>query len=196
MAVIEIYGEQVTILEQPAAPLQVTDTSETPFVLRQFPIGEYFSRVAGWLPATARGIARFLSRLRRRQRVFVKQFDPRTADELLPEYESAYGLEPTGDQSLDDRRDALLTKMRSLGGVNAEAIQQLAIDFGYLDAVVTDAADPFTTESLCDDFLMGGEWKLTLKLTAISQGATRDSLLEELIRAALLEGWYAIFEFT
>ena len=69
-------------------------------------------------------------------------------------------------------------------------------DFGYLDAVVEDAADPFTTISLCDDFLQDGEWKLTFKLTATSQGAARDALLQDLINSQLLEGWFALYEFT
>jgi uncharacterized protein YmfQ (DUF2313 family) len=194
--IIPIYGEQVSNLQTPAANLDVSDVSEQRVVFDLFPLGEYFSRDAGWLPRAVRAIARFFSRLRRRREAFVRNIDPRQADELLDDWEQLYELEPEPGQTLADRQDAVLVKVRSLGGVNKAYYEGLAIDFGYLDAVVEDAADPFTTISLCDDFLQDGEWKLTFKLTATSQGAARDALLVELINSQLLAGWFALFEFT
>jgi uncharacterized protein YmfQ (DUF2313 family) len=196
MALIQVYGEQVAIAQQPAAPVQVTDLRKLGAVLRAFPLGEYFHRTAGWLPPTSRGIARTLSRFCRRKEAFERNVDPRTADELLDEWESALGLEPDPGESIDDRRDAVLTKLRSLGGVTAAYYEGLADSFGYADAVVTDAADPFTTESLCDDFLQDLEWKVTMQVTAASQGATRDQLLQDLINSQLLAGFFAIYTFT
>jgi uncharacterized protein YmfQ (DUF2313 family) len=202
MAFVDVEALNEIEAESPQLLMSVTDISATPKVLRQFPLGPYFDRTTGWLPATARGIARFLSRLWERRTAFVRNMDPRTADELLEDYERAFALDQE-DETDEDRRDAILTKMRARGGVTAADIQQAAIDFGYLDAVVTDAANPLDTESLADDFLMDTEWKLTLLLTAASQGVARDTLLEELIlslsdpRNSLLHaGWYAIFDFT
>ncbi len=196
MAIIDVYGEQVLVLEQPAAPLQVVDTALAPDVMREYPHGEYFNRTNGWLPALARAKARFFSRLRRRKEAFEKNMDPRLADELLDEWEETYGLDPDAGLTDDDRRDALLAKVRNQGGVTNAYYEAVAFDFGYPDAVAEDAADPFTTVSLCDDFLLSEEWKLAFKVTATSQGAARDAQLEALINGQLLAGWFAFYEFT
>ena len=195
MAFLDFEGEQVLILEQQPAPIQLTNTSRTGQVMRQFPYGEYFSRVAGWLPATSRAIARFLSRLWNRKLALEKNMDPRTSDELLDEWEQLYELEPDPALTIDERRAAVLTKVRSLGGVTSAYYQALAVDFGHVDAVVTDAADPFTTVSLADDFLGGGEWKLTFTVTATSRGAVLNEQLQLLIDSQLLAGWFAFYDF-
>jgi len=195
MAMLDVEGLSEIELESQPSYASVTDTAAAGGVMRQFPLGLAFTRSAGWLPAVARGIARFLSRLWERRTTFVRNMDPRNADELLDDYERMLELDQA-DQADADRRDAILTKLRARGGVTAADIQQAAIDFGYLDAVVTDAADPLTTVSVADDFLQDAEWKVTLLLTATSQGAARDPLLEELILSLLHAGWYAIFDFT
>lgn len=196
MAFLDIYGSQTLFLEQDGAALEVTNTNAASSVLRKFPFGAYFDRSAGWLPPTSKAIARFNSRLTEKRLLFEKNMDPRQADVLLDEWESAYGLVPADGQTIDDRRDALLSKVRNIGGVTAAYYEAVAADFGYGDAVVTDAADPFTTISECDDFLMGGEWKLVFNVTAASQTAVRDQLLQDLINGQLLAGWFAIYEFT
>jgi uncharacterized protein YmfQ (DUF2313 family) len=196
MAIIPIYGASELGATNSNSSLDVTDKSAYPFVVRLFPPGGYFSRAAGWLPKTARAIARFMSRLTRRRAAFVLNMDPRQADELLDEWESAYGITPVQGTTDDDRRDAVLTKVRSLGGVTAAYYEALAADFGYPDAVVTDAAEPFTTGSFCGDLIKGAEWKLTLELTAASQGAARDQQLQELIDSQLLAGWGSVYDFT
>ncbi len=89
-----------------------------------------------------------------------------------------------------------MTKVRARGGVNAAYYTQLAVDFGYADAVVTDAADPLIVIDPCTASLTGGTWKLTFKLTAASQGVTRDQQLKSLILDATLAGWFAVFDFT
>lgn len=193
MATKTIYGDSELELGQEAETFAVTNTNKAPFVMRHFPYGDYFDRSAGWLPQVARGVARFMSRLRERQRAFERNIDPRTADELIGEWESAYGI--TSDESLDidTRRDQVIAKIRNIGDVTAEYYQQLAVDFGYTDAVVSDAADPFETDSLCDDVLAGGEWMLTFAVTATSIDATKDDLLEQLIEDQLLAGWNTYF---
>jgi uncharacterized protein YmfQ (DUF2313 family) len=196
VAVLDVQGFSEFGLSSDPAPLQITDTSAAPMVMRQFPWGAYFDRSAGWLPATARGIARFLSRLKGRQRAFVRQMDPRTADELLDEWESSYAIEPDAMATLEDRRDAVLAKVRSLGGNTIAYYEAVATDFGYADAVVTDAADPFTTLSTADDVLAGGPWKVTFLVTAASQGAVRDDQLQDLINGQLLAGWFAIYDLS
>lgn len=196
MAIIDMYGEQVIEFSSPPAPLDVTDLSATPEVIRQFPLGEYWHRTVGWLPAVARAIARFFSRLRRLREQFERQFDPRTADVLLPEREAERGIVPVDGQTLDERREVVLAKMRAQGGVNAAYYTQVCVDAGYLDAVVTTAADPLTTMSTVDDYLQNGLWMVTMQVTATSLGAVQDQALQDLIDGQLQAGFHAIYTFT
>lgn len=196
MAVLDIYGEQEVEADGGLAFLDVTSVAETPEVLRQFPFGEYWNRTVGWLPAVARAIARFFSRLRRGREMLVRQYDPRTADILLPDRERERAIVPVDGQTLEERRAAVLAKMRSVGGVNAAYYTSVCVDAGYLDAVVTPAADPFTTISVADDYLAGGLWMVTMEVTATSLGAAQDQALQDLINGQLQAGFHAIYTFT
>lgn len=196
MAVIDIYGEQSATVGGDVAFLSVTDVSETPEVLRQFPTGEYWNRTVGWLPAVARAVARFFSRLRRSREILARQYDPRTADVLLPEREDERGIVPVDGQTLEERRAVVLAKMRSEGGVNEAYYTSVCVNAGYLDAVVTSAADPFTTVSTSDDYLAGGLWMVTMSVTATTLGAAQDQALEDLINSQLQAGFHAIYTFT
>jgi len=196
MAVIDIYGEQQAEAFSSIAFLDVTDLSAVPEVLRQFPLGEYWNRTVGWLPAVARAIARFFSRLRRARELLERQYDPRTADVLLAERELERGVVPVDGQTIDERRASVLAKMRAEGGVTKAYYTQVCVDAGYLDAVVTEAADPFTTISLADDYLAGGLWKVTMQVTATSLGAAQDQALQDLVNGQLQAGFHAIYTFV
>jgi len=196
MAVIDIYGTQDSAATSDVALLDVTDLSAVPEVLRQFPYGEYWNRTIGWLPAVARAVARFFSRLRRARELFERQYDPRTADVLLAERERERGIVPLAGQTLDERRATVLAKMRAEGGVTKAYYIQVCVDAGYLDAVVTEAADPFTTMSTADDYLAGGLWMVTMQVTATSLGAAQDQALQDLINGQLQAGFHAIYTFV
>lgn len=197
MTAFTVYGEQIGNGEQPAAAPDVTNTEKLGAVLRLFPHGEAFRRDAGWVPAVARAIARFFSRVWRRKRDLERNLDPRHADELLPDWERMLGLSPAADQSLEDRRDAVIAKIRNLGGMSAPYYQQLAIDFGYADATVAGAAATIMTcIGPCTGPVMDVEYKVTFVVTAASQGAARDQLLQDLINGQLLAGWRAFYELT
>jgi uncharacterized protein YmfQ (DUF2313 family) len=195
MAVVDIYGEQQAEAYGNVAFLDVTDLSAVPEVLRQFPHGEYWNRTIGWLPAVARAIARFFSRLRRARELLERQYDPRTADVLLAERELERGVVPVDGQTLDERRASVLAKMRAEGGVTKAYYTNVCVDAGYLDAVVIEAADPFTTISVADDVLAGGLWKVTMQVTATSLGAAQDQALQDLIDGQLQGGFHAIYTF-
>jgi uncharacterized protein YmfQ (DUF2313 family) len=196
MAVVDIYGEQQAEAYGNVAFLDVTDLSAVPEVLRQFPHGEYWNRTIGWLPAVARAIARFFSRLRRARELLERQYDPRTADVLLAERELERGVVPVDGQTIDERRASVLAKMRAEGGVTKAYYTNVCVDAGYLDAVVIEAADPFTTISVADDVLAGGLWKVTMQVTATSLGAAQDQALQDLINGQLQAGFHAIYTFV
>ena len=195
MAFVDIYGAQEAESHGQLAFLDVTSVAEAPEVMRQFPLGWYWDRTVGWLPAVARAIARFFSRLRRARETLERQYDPRTADILLPEREEERGIIPIDGQTIEERRATVLAKMRAEGGVNAAYYTSVCVDAGYLDAVVTAAADPFTTVSVADDYLAGGLWKVTMHVTATSLGVIQDEALEDLINGQLQAGFHAIYTF-
>ena len=195
MAFVDIYGAQEAESHGQLAFLDVTSVAEAPEVMRQFPLGWYWDRTVGWLPAVARAIARFFSRLRRARETLERQYDPRTADILLPEREEERGIIPIDGQTIEERRATVLAKMRAEGGVNAAYYTSVCVDAGYLDAVVTAAADPFTTVSVADDYLVGGLWKVTMHVTATSLGVIQDEALEDLINGQLQAGFHAIYTF-
>lgn len=196
MASINIYGSQDAEASTDVAYLDVASASEAPEVLRQFPLGEYWQRTVGWLPSVARAIARFFSRLRRARETLARQYDPRTADILLAERERERGVVPIAGQTLEERRATVLAKMRAEGGVTKAYYTQVCVDAGYLDAVVTEAADPFTTISVVDDYLAGGLWMVTMQVTATSLGAVQDQALVDLVNGQLQAGFHAIYTFT
>jgi uncharacterized protein YmfQ (DUF2313 family) len=195
MAFLDIYGVQYVETSSSTAFLDVTSVAEAPEVMRQFPFGWYWDRTVGWLPAVARAIARFFSRLRRAREMLERQYDPRTADILLAEREEERGIVPIDGQTIEERRATVLAKMRAEGGVNAAYYTSVCVDAGYLDAVVTAAADPFTTVSVADDYLAGGLWKVTMQVTATSLGAVQDEALEDLINGQLQAGFHAVYTF-
>jgi uncharacterized protein YmfQ (DUF2313 family) len=196
MPIIDLYGQQTSEATGDLAPLDVTDVTAVPDVLRQFPTGEYWSRTIGWLPAVARAIARFFSRLRRAREMLTRQLDPRTTDVLLPEREAERGIVPISGQTIAERQATVLAKMRATGGVSMSYYTQLCVDAGYLDAVVVPAGDPFTTISLADDYLLNGTWLVTMHVTASSISATQDAALEQLVRSRMQAGFHVIFTFT
>jgi uncharacterized protein YmfQ (DUF2313 family) len=195
MAVIDIYGSQAFEVSCKPAPLDVSDKRTLGAVVRRFPFGWAWVREAGWLPEISRGIAKFLSRFVRRYEAMERQIDPRTADELLDEWEQMLDVDVPDGTSIDDRRLNVLTALRSTGGTTAAYYESVALSFGYV-AVVTNAASPFVCTSPCTQALMGGEWKLVFLVTTPSQGPVRDSLLEDLINNQKLAGWGVVYDFT
>ena len=194
MAFIDFEGYQNQVSAGSPAPLQLTNTRKAGAIARLFPLWVYFDRLRVII---GRGLARYISRWYKLREAFIRNWDPRTAEELLPDWEGLFELEPAPTATLEDRRQAALAKLRSVGGSTKAYYEQVAIDFGYLDVVVTDVGLPATCTGTCVAQLLGGEWLLVFKLTAASQGLVRDNQLEILINGQpLLAGWYAIFEFT
>lgn len=195
MATLDVYGEHTSASTTALAPLECTNLQQYGTTIRRFPEGAYLSRIAGWLPPTARAIARFLSRFYKRKAAFEKNMDPRQADELLDEWESAYAIDVPEGATVDDRRDAILAAVRALGGVTKEYYEALAADFGYPGAVVTELSEPFLCDSECTAFVDDLEAKVTMLVTAATQGATRDQSLQDLLNSQLLAGFEAVYEF-
>jgi uncharacterized protein YmfQ (DUF2313 family) len=98
----------------------------------------------------------------------LNEADPRTTLELLTEWERVAGLpDPcvTIDQSIDQRRAALVSKLTATGGQSRAYFIALAESIGYVGATIDEYA-PMTCNDNCDDWLYSEAdlfcWQLNL----------------------------------
>lgn len=193
MAFVDFEGFQNQESGGSPTPLQLTNVKKATAYARQFPLWVYWDRLREII---GRGLARFLSRYDKRAEDLIRNWDPRTAEELLADWERLYQITPDPGSTIEDRRELVLARVRALGGSTAAYYEAVAADFGYGDAVVTDAGFPATCNGTCNQQLLGGEWLLVFTVTAASQGAVRDNDLQNLINRQLLAGWLAVYDFT
>jgi uncharacterized protein YmfQ (DUF2313 family) len=153
------------------------------------------STLAKVLAAMAEELARVDSRTLQ----LIEEADPRTAYELLPDWERVCGLPDTctgtGAQTIAERRAAVAAKLTARGGASIAYFQALAEHLGY--TVRIDVFRPFMCgRSRCGDALNGPAtvrhyWRVTVtgpRFTPFRCGASQcgDSL-GKISRAADLE---------
>lgn len=94
------------------------------------------------------GTADELARVHRRMLDLIEEADPRTTEELLPDWERVAGLpDPCagGDQTVEERRVALTAKLTSRGGQSRQFFIDLAARYGF--AITIDEFAPFVAGS-------------------------------------------------
>jgi len=98
----------------------------------------------------------------------VNAADPRTTVELLPDYERVFGLPDlcvTIEQTVEQRRAALLSKITERGGQSRAYFIALAASLGYAGATI-DEFRPMTCNDDCNSALNGAAdmfvWQLNL----------------------------------
>lgn len=72
------------------------------------------------------------------------QFSPTTATWALELWEQLTGITPQADQSLEERRSAVITMMRSTGTTTAEMIRRLAEGLTGYSATVTEHFEDYS----------------------------------------------------
>ncbi len=85
----------------------------------------------------------------------VNEADPRTTSELLGDWERVVGLpDPcvTTEQSVDQRRAALVSKLTSMGGQSRQYFLDLAAALGYVGSYIEEYR-PFNCTDDCNDAL-------------------------------------------
>lgn len=129
-----------------------------------------------------RGLSREFSRVERRARELLLEINPRTADELIGEWEAMLDISNLSTD-LDERRAAVHAKFTARVGATGELfILNLAGRLGYPDAEITHYNDPFVCISECTHSLYGSEGGWAFAWTLVTNGSTvNDVLLEELI---------------
>lgn len=134
------------------------------------PPGQAFPREAGTtLHDLLDGMSIELSRVDGRGEVLPNEANPATTSEMLSDWERVAGLPDkcSGvlEETLQGRRNALLTKLTSTGGQSAAYFIELAASLGY--TVTIEVFRPFRAGwSAAGDALTNGPWAFTWLIRA------------------------------
>jgi uncharacterized protein YmfQ (DUF2313 family) len=93
--------------------------------------------------------------------------NPRTAFEMLPDWENRAGLPDVCAGSLatlQQRRNAVVQKLISVGGQSRPYFIALAAALGY--EITIDEFEPFTCESDCDQPIYDEDWRFAWRVNA------------------------------
>lgn len=120
------------------------------------------------------GVAKEFARIDTRAEDLLNEADPRTTTELLEDWERVAALpDPciTVDQSIAQRRVALVSKLTMQGGQSRPYFIAMAADLGYADATV-DEFRPLNCNDDCNDALWSQGDRFVWQLNLPSDGAT------------------------
>lgn len=137
------------------------------------------------------GLAQELARIDARAWQLIDEADPRTANELLGDWERVAGLpDPcvaarVGDQTVAERQAALVAKLVQVGGQSVAYFEAIAQALGYT-ITITVQPPPFRTGwNFCPDRLGTADsvywWRVTAPVN--SRSPWRDAVLECTLRA-------------
>jgi uncharacterized protein YmfQ (DUF2313 family) len=107
-------------------------------------------------------------------RLLVVEADPRTVEDLLPEWERAFGLpDPCvadAETTIVERRRVLTAKVAAKGGQSRAFLIALAAAHGY--EVTIDEFRPATCVDPCDTPVYGDEWAYAFRVNAAELNVT------------------------
>jgi uncharacterized protein YmfQ (DUF2313 family) len=127
-----------------------------------------------------------LARLHNRAEALFEEADPRTASELLPDWERVLGLPDDcagAADTLEERRAALLAKLTGIGGQSRAYYIGVAAALGF--TVTIEEFPVFTCESPCEDAVTDETWRFTWRVngpTTTVRDFTCESTCEEPLR--------------
>lgn len=122
------------------------------------------------LTSILQAIADELARVDRRGDDLMREANPRTTVEMLPDWERAFGLpDPcitTSDEMTQaERRNILMARITGIGGQSREYFIGVAADLGYVISI--DEFRPFRAGiSVAGDPLTNGDWVFTWRVNA------------------------------
>lgn len=133
------------------------------------PPGEAWVRGRGSvLRALLSGLARGYARIHERSRALLRETDPRLAGSMLPDWERFLGLPgecAPEDQTLSERREAVVTKYTEIGGQSRQYFIDIADELGF--AVTITEYRPFVAGSLAGESLTNtDDWIFTWDVNA------------------------------
>lgn len=128
-----------------------------------------------WMMKLVRAIAHTFSRVGRRARDLLREADPSSTKEMLPDWERALGLGAVGDRPT--RLTAIASQLQGYGDPSKEHAEQIAADLGYLDAEVKYYSPLFTNDE-CGLDVHDVSWRHRLDIVAHTRGSVLDAELE------------------
>jgi uncharacterized protein YmfQ (DUF2313 family) len=113
------------------------------------------------LSAFMLAVAEELARVDGRAEDLMRELDPRTTTELLPDWERVMGLpDPcvSAAQTIQERRAAIVAKLTTIGGQSRQFFIGLAAALGYV--ITITEFNPFLAgHSVAGDALTNGDWQ-------------------------------------
>lgn len=135
-------------------------------------------------------LAEELARVDARAEDLLDEADPRTAYELLADWERVAGLpDPcvTDTQSTDQRRAVLVARLAHLGGQSAAYFINIAVALGYPGATVSEFR-PATCNDDCNDAIGTEDWRFAWRLNLPQAAAVFVATCNSTCNDAL-QGW-------
>ncbi len=139
------------------------------------PRGKAWVRDAGAkLTLLLTGVAQEFARIDVRNNDLINEADPRTTTELIADWERNAGLPDicvTVDQTIAQRRTALVSKLTMLGGQSRQYFIDLADSMGYPSATINEFR-PMNCNDNCNYALNSEADRFFWKINLPSDGAT------------------------
>lgn len=177
--------------------MALTDTDYLQQLQALLPAGPAWPREDSPLTRLLTGLAQELARVDGRAQILVAEADPRTTAELFADWERVTGLPDEcaiafgGDQTVAQRRSALLGRLTTLGGQSAAYFVGLAAALGHAISI-----EDYTEHTVVDDVdhpLFGAAWtfawQVNTALNAVTEITVDDTVADPLASwgSALLE---------
>jgi uncharacterized protein YmfQ (DUF2313 family) len=117
-----------------------------------------------------------------------REHDPAASVAALLDWERNYALPDVcsggTSQTIEQRRLALMQRIRGRGNLSRAFMISLAASVGYPGATITELG-PFTCVDPCDGELMGFEWVGVWRMNLLQQTSTIEATCESLCDAPL-----------
>lgn len=117
-------------------------------------------------------------RVDERARELIKEVDPRSSLELLPDWERLLGLpdecDPAEEQSVQERRTRVIQLLTTRGGQNEQFYKELAANFGFdVDVISAEDQPPFLAgQGKAGYRLTNGTWRYAFVIKAPAEFLT------------------------
>ena len=145
------------------------------------------------------GQAQEFSRVDERGEAMLLEADPRLALYTFEEWESSYGLPSScapAEQSMADRRAALIGRIVGRGGLTIQDYLDLAEGLGYVGAEVLEFREATVevdtptghTGAVIGDDINGADWDLTWRVL-LPSGVIRESVIDQAVIGDPLRSW-------
>lgn len=167
MAFQDVYGEVLSTSVVAGYHDQSNDSYLEVFKKLLPPGRAWLFNSASGMFGLLEGMSYSYLRVSQRAQDLLREFDPRTTFELIPDWERLLdlpGTNPTPPTTTEGKRGAIHGKLLGHGDPTAEFFEEVAAGIGYDVVVKHKQYDPFTPGSVAGDMLTNHEWAFYWKV--------------------------------